>query len=185
MGDRTIFLLAPLLLLALGGAGPVVAPGQPIILQGPVGPDIVPGLSYGQFPLGMEPRLPILPPATPIPPVGAVPYGTSPTQTLPGCQAYAQSYQRLDCENAFNRATPAPVRPAEENPPIPPNFPSGAAVPAVAWPAAAVSATTKLDAARSKTRMPAPFAKDPLCPSFSTIRPAAPRSCSPPSLPGR
>jgi hypothetical protein len=131
MGDRTIFLLAPLLLLALGGAGPVVAPGQPVILQGPVGPDIVPGLSYGQFPLGMEPRLPILPPATPIPPVGAVPYGTSPTQTLPGCQAYAQSYQRLDCENAFNRATPAPVRPAEENPPIPPNFPSGAAVPAV------------------------------------------------------
>jgi hypothetical protein len=130
MRNLAIFFLGPLLVLALGGAGPAPLPGQPIILQGPVGPDLIPGLPYGQFPPGMEPRLPILPPSA-APPVAAIPYGASPTQALPGCQAYGQSYQRLDCENGLNRTTPGPVRTLENNPPIPPNFPSGAAVPAV------------------------------------------------------
>jgi hypothetical protein len=133
MAVRWIFFLGPMLIVALGAAGPAPLPGQPIILQGPIGPDLVPGLPYGQFPPGMEPRLPILPPPAPAlgPPIAAVPYGTSPTQTLPGCQAYTQSYQRLDCEHSYNQAQPGPVRPVEANPPIPPNFPSGAAVPAV------------------------------------------------------
>jgi len=130
MNRRNLFsLLWPLLLLPpLLAAGPAAPFQQGPVLQGPVGPDIVPGLPYGAFPPGLEPRLPIIQPP-PAPPVGAIPYAASPTQTLQGCAAYAQSYQRLDCENGFNRARPAPVRETPNtNPPLP-NAPSGAAVP--------------------------------------------------------
>jgi hypothetical protein len=127
-GRKNLVGLWPLLLLpALAAAGPTAPFQQGPVLQGPIGPDIVPGLPYGAFPPGLEPRLPVIQPP-PTPPVGAIPYAASPTQTLPGCAAYAQSYQRLDCENGFNRVRPAPVRELPSNPPLP-NAPSGAAVP--------------------------------------------------------
>lgn len=134
-----IFLAAPGLLLLLGAAGPVTVPMQQPILQGPVGTDIIPGLPYGQFPPGMEPRIPILPPNAPAAPpslapppvVTGPPSLISPPDTLSGCQAYSQAYQRADCESSFNRVRPPPVRAIQENPPLPPNFPSSAAVPAV------------------------------------------------------
>lgn len=131
MRRRKIFrALWPLgLLPLLAAAGPPVPFQQGPVLQGPVGPDIVPGLPYGAFPPGLEPRLPVIQPP-PTPPIGAIPYGTSPTYTYQGCAAYAQSYQRLDCENAFNRSQPAPVREQPTNPPLPPGAPSGATVPA-------------------------------------------------------
>jgi hypothetical protein len=122
--------LWPLLLLpALAAAGPVTVPFQQgPVLQGPIGTDIVPGLPYGAFPPGLEPRLPILQPP-PTPPIGASSYGASPTQTLQGCAAYAQSYQSLDCEAGFNQARPGPVTAQPiTNPPLP-NAPSAAAVP--------------------------------------------------------
>src|SRR6185312_16907525 len=98
---RLLWLAAALPLLA--AAGPPVPFQQGPVLQGPVGPDIVPGLPYGAFPPGLEPRLPIIQPP-PAPPVGAIPYAASPTRTLQGCNAYQQSYQRLDCEAGFNQA---------------------------------------------------------------------------------
>ena len=62
--SKIFFVLGPFFLLAtLTAAGPAPV-GQPVILQGPVGPDIVPGLPYGAFPPGLEPRLGSEPPSS-------------------------------------------------------------------------------------------------------------------------